>query len=27
MMIADAVEFATNSPDPELSSLLEDVYA
>ena len=25
MMIADAVEFATNSPDPELSSLLEDV--
>ena len=27
MMIADAVEFATNSPDPDLSSLLEDVYA
>jgi acetoin:2,6-dichlorophenolindophenol oxidoreductase subunit alpha len=27
MIIADAVEFATNSPDPELSSLLEDVYA
>lgn len=27
MMITDAVEFAKNSPDPEPSSLLEDVYA
>jgi pyruvate dehydrogenase E1 component alpha subunit len=26
-MIADAVEFATNSPDPDPESLLENVYA
>lgn len=26
-LISDAVEFATNSPDPDPSSLLEDVYA
>ena len=26
-LILGAVEFATNSPEPELSSLLEDVYA